>query len=251
MITNLKNIKPFIEKSMPFILTAILIVTTGVFGYHIWHAHKKHSIEQTYRTAVPAPTNYYVIDGPAQDVHNVADDMGNIGYCPLDDQSRPTCAVGLLSTHTRAEAKERDRQSIEIDPAGWPNGNEQVTIDSNYGWFWNRSYLLPDSLGGKPVKGNIITGTLAQNVGATSAHNGGMAYVETLAQQYLDDPSHDSCPLYYAAKPKYDGDSPIPSIVTIDIESCDRSLSQHVIVFNTANGYTIDYSDGSFRPIER
>lgn len=251
MITKLTNIKAFIEKSTPFILTLILIVITGAFGYHIWNVHEKQVTEQAYRTAVPAPTNYYVIDGPAQDVHNVADDMGNIGYCPLDDQSRPTCAVGLLSTHTRVQAKENGHQPIEIDPAGWPNGNEQVTIDSNYGWFWNRSYLLPNSLGGKPVKENIITGTLAQNVGATSAHNGGMAYVETLAQQYLDDPSHDRCPLYYAAKPKYDGDSPIPSIVTIDIESCDRSLSQHVIVFNTANGYTIDYSDGSFSPIER
>lgn len=58
MITNLKNIKPFIEKSMPSILTAILIVTTGAFGYHIWHVHEKTAIEQTYRTAVPAPTNY-------------------------------------------------------------------------------------------------------------------------------------------------------------------------------------------------
>lgn len=55
MITNLKNIKPFIEKSMPFILTAILIVTTGAFGYHIWHVHEKTAIEQTYRTSVPAP----------------------------------------------------------------------------------------------------------------------------------------------------------------------------------------------------
>ena len=250
MITNLKNIKPFIEKSMPFILTTILIVTTGAFGYNVWQVHEKHMTEQAYRTAVPAPTNYYVIDGPAQDVHPVADDMGNIGYCPLDDQSRPTCAVGLLSTRTRATAKERGHQPITIDPTGWPSHNEQVTIDSNDGWFWNRSYLLPDSLDGEPVKENLITGTLAQNIGATKAHDGGMAYIETLAQQYLDDPSHDTCPLYYAAKPKYDGDNPIPSIVTIDIESCDHSLSQHVIVFNTANGYTIDYSDGSFSPIE-
>lgn len=138
MITNLKNIKPFIEKSIPFILTTILIVTTGAFGYHVWQIHEKH-----------------------------------------------------------------------------------------------------------------ITGTLAHNIGATKAHDDGMAYIETLAQQYLDDPSHDTCPLYYAAKPKYDGGNPIPSVVAIDIESCDRSLSQHVIVFNTANGYTIEYSNGSFSPIER
>lgn len=55
MITNLKNLKSFIEKNMPFILTIILIVTTGAFGYHIWHFHEKTAIEQTYRTAVPAP----------------------------------------------------------------------------------------------------------------------------------------------------------------------------------------------------
>lgn len=55
MITNLKNIRPFIEKNMSFILTAILIVTTGAFGYRIWHFHEKTTIEQTYRTAVPAP----------------------------------------------------------------------------------------------------------------------------------------------------------------------------------------------------
>ncbi len=42
------------------------------------------------------------------------------------------------------------------------------------------------------------------SIGVTTAHDGGMAYVETLVQQYLDNPSHD-CPLYYAAKPSTTG----------------------------------------------
>ena len=102
--------------------------------------------------------------------------------------------------------------------------------------------MIADSLGGDPVKENLVTGTRTQNVGISSAHNGGMAYSETKARSYLDNQAHAPCPLYYAVTPNYTGNELIPRTVTVDMESCDKSISEHITVPNTANGYTIDYN---------
>ena len=192
-----------------------------------------------------AENNYYTIENKAQHPYEALGE-GSISYCDLDSLGRPTCAYGLLTTDMRKAAKARGRQKIEVNPTGWPAHNQKVTItdgsQSYTGWFWNRSHMIADSLGGDPVKGNLVTGTRTQNVGISSAHNGGMAYSETKARSYLDNQAHASCPLYYAVTPNYNGNELIPRTVTVDMESCDKSISEHITVPNTANGWTIDYN---------
>lgn len=197
-------------------------------------------------------SNYFSIGGPAQHPYETdpASD-GTITYCPLDELSRPTCAYGVLTTESRLQAKQRGRQDINIDPTGWPEKNQKVTIKddkdagaSYYGWFWNRSHMVADSLGGDPIKENLVTGTRTQNVGLSNDHTGGMAYAETKARDYLDNPANAQCPLYYAVTPNYTNNELIPRTVTIDMESCDQSISEHITVFNTANHWDINYHNG-------
>lgn len=241
------------------IITLALIICAAMIAGYITFAYKLHNTnpqpQQTQQTQ-PTPritynADYYQVDGQAQRSYKDAKE-GQITYCDLDSLGRPTCAYSLLTTDMRQKAKARGRQHIDINPTGWPKHNQKVTItdgsQSYTGWFWNRSHMIADSLGGDPVKENLVTGTRTQNVGISSAHNGGMAYSETKARSYLDNQAHASCPLYYAVTPNYNGNELIPRTVTVDIESCDKSISEHVTVPNTANGYTIDYNTAEIQP---
>lgn len=183
---------------------------------------------------------------------------GQVTYCPLDELGRATCAVGLLTPSLREDARERGRQDITVDPAGWPEANSKVLIpalshvegsqDYN-GWMWNRSHLLADSLGGDAVAENLVPGTRTQNVGSTQTNgqaDGGMAHLERLTREYLDAQADDSCPVTYTAVPVYAGDELVPRSVAVSAVSCDHSLDESVQVSNTANGWSIDYTDGSY-----
>lgn len=238
------------------IITLALVICAAMIAGYITFAYKLHNTnpqpQQTQQTQ-PTPritynADYYQVDGQAQRSYKDAKE-GRITYCDLDSLGRPTCAYGLLTTDMRKQAKARGRQKITVNPTGWPARNQKVTIKDGTnvynGWFWNRSHMVADSLGGDPVKENLVTGTRTQNVGISPAHNGGMAYTETKARSYLDNQAHASCPLYYAVTPNYEGDELIPRTVTVDMESCDQSLSEHVTVPNTAKGWTIDYTDGN------
>jgi len=206
--------------------------------------------------------DYYRILGPAEKTYSINSDK--IGYCPLDERGRTTCAFGELTSALRAQARAANRQEITVNPSGWPtqpNGNTKVTIPAlsgsgpgpgsqdYHGWFWNRSHLLADSLGGSAVVENLVTGTRTQNVGSTKQrgqHAGGMAYTELLARNYLDSGAGNNCPLYYAATPQYTGDERIPRTVLVDVQSCDKSINMRVEVLNAANGYAIDYVTGTY-----
>ena len=65
-----------------------------------------------------------------------------------------------------------------------------------------------------------------------------------LSPTYLDDQYNAQCPLYYAVTANYEADELIARSLTVDIESCDQSLSEHITVFNTANGWAINYYNG-------
>lgn len=198
--------------------------------------------------------DYVRVTGTAHRDHEAT--AGKITYCPLDAFSRATCAYGELTGDLRAAAKSRGRQDITVNPAGWGH-NAKVTIPAltdlkgskkYHGYMYNRSHLLADSLGGDPTLANLVTGTRGQNVGS-AGNDGGMAYTEEIARDYLDGGTGadaDACPLYYAATPDYTGNELLPRTVTVDIQSCDRSIDQRVVVDNTANGYVIDYVNGSF-----
>lgn len=199
--------------------------------------------------------DYFTVLGPAVIEHSPA--PGEVAYCPLDAHNRATCAYGSLTPQVREDAQRRGRQNINVDPAGWPS-NTEVRIDalpnvesskSYSGWLWNRSHLLADSLGGEAVRENLVTGTRTQNVGSTQTggqYSGGMAYPELTARDWLDAQFDESCPLYYAATPVYEGDELIPRTVLVDVQSCDQEVDMRVEVSNTALGFTIDYADGSF-----
>lgn len=199
--------------------------------------------------------DYYSVVGTAVREHEIT--TGSISYCPLDELGRTTCAYGELTSSLRAEASGRDRQELLVDPSGWNGNNLEVTIprvdvigSQDYtGWFWNRSHLIADSLGGDAVIENLVTGTRTQNVGSTQVNGqyaGGMAFTEGIARAYLDTGTGDSCPLYYAATPRYESLELIPHSVTVDIQSCDQSIDMRVEVLNAANGYAIDYVTGEY-----
>lgn len=200
--------------------------------------------------------DYFHVSGSAQREYQTT--PGNTGYCEPDELGRARCAFGELTADTRTAAKDRGRQSISVNPAGWGH-NAEVTIPAlsdvagsteYHGWMFNRSHLLADSLGGTPTANNLVTGTRGQNVGSTG-NTGGMAYAEVKARDYLDGKTGTdaaSCPLYYAATPQYTGTELLPRTVTVDMQSCDNSIDERVVVDNTANGFNIDYATGAFTP---
>ena len=202
---------------------------------------------------VPANApNYYEVTGAAEVGHPelVA---GEYFYEGFDELGRTRDAAAMITHDTYRQARERGRQPMPSgDPTGWGH-NFKTTIealgDANdyHGYFWNRSHLIADSLGGDAEVYNLVTGTRPQNVGIPNG-SGGMAYTENLAWDYLGDPAKDGCPLYYAASPTYEDDELVPRTVEVDILSCDASIDEHVTVYNAAFGYWIDYATGEVEP---
>ncbi|WP_143711811.1 DNA/RNA non-specific endonuclease [Cryptobacterium curtum] len=195
--------------------------------------------------------DYYTVEGPAQ----IPDDIppaGQVDYSPLDALGRTGSAAATVDWDMIEEsAGWRQKFAAGDNPSGWGD-NAEVGIDLPdgrvyHGWFWNRSHLIADSLGGDAVRKNAVTGTRMQNVGANSSTRpGGMAYPETKVRDWLKD--HQSETVEYAATPLYVGDELVPRAVSVDMRSSDGSIDEHVIVFNAAKGYSIDYHDGTFSP---
>lgn len=197
------------------------------------------------------PDYYRVIGVSTSDDETLAD---GITYGELDGLGRTTGAAGWITGEMRIHARERGRSDAELpDPAGWPDDNAEVEIagargrHDYHGWFWNRSHLIADSLGGEPVAENLVAGTRTQNVG-DNATPGGMSYTETLARDWLD--AHPDGRLWYAAIPVYVGDELIPRAVIVDIKSDDAAIDQKVVVYNRANGWDIDYATGKITPAD-
>ena len=175
-------------------------------------------------------------------------------YDGLDNLGRTLGARAVITAQDRelakADAHPQFSDNKKEDPSGWSH-NEivEVTLPSGKGYrgyFWNRSHLIADSLGGKTRIDNWVTGTRMQNVGANDG-NGGMAYTETKARDFLDDPSNVDCPVYYSAQPVYNADELVPRSVIVDIKTCDSEIDERVTVQNVMPGYEISYADGSFR----
>lgn len=201
--------------------------------------------------------DYYTVTGEAERTYDPAE-AGVVEYCELDDLERAVCAYGELTSSQRAEAQARDREDITVDPVGFTDNAETLIpaledneASSDYsGWFYNRSHMVADSLGGNAEQQNLVTGTRTQNVGSTQVdgqYAGGMAYTELMARDYLDSGEGDACPLYYAVTPNYDGQELLPRTVTVDIQSCDNQIDEQVEVANTAAGHSIDYSTGQWQ----
>ena len=210
------------------------VQTSGSFrtGFTTWDA-----------TSSP---DYYRVVGAAVVDEDVA--AGVVSYAPLDSLGRAGRAVARVTSAMVEAGVARKRESVEdVLPSGWGH-NEKVDIDlpdgsTYHGYLFNRSHLIAKSLGGSEVVENFITGTRTQNVGANDGR-GGMAYPETLVRNWLRDNSEGS--VWYSATPVYEGDELVPRSVIVDLRSSDGSLDLELEVYNAAQGYRIDYSDGTF-----
>jgi DNA-entry nuclease len=202
--------------------------------------------------------NYYRIAGKAVITHPEVG-VGEIEYGPLDALGRATWACGQIDTALYAKELEEEREQKLPNPAGWPSKNPEVDMEYWNGYvyhgnFWNRSHMIADSLGGDPIKQNLVPGTRTQNTGTNNAQGsgyGGMAYTEELARQFLQDAldAKRGLVLYYCATPVYEGSELIPRSVYVDIRSSDDSIDLHVETFNAVRNFTINYSTGEFQQI--
>lgn len=190
---------------------------------------------------------YYRVTGAAN-VPADAPTPGEVRYGGLDALGR-TQRVEATVTYGMYETARGHEAHFDKDenPSGWGH-NAEATIEapngrSYHGYFWNRSHLLADSLGGAAARDNVITGTRMQNVGANDGE-GGMAFEESRVRDWLA--SHPDGTVYYAATPAYVGDELVPRSVFVDVHTSDGSIDEQVEVYNAADGYDIDYMTGEF-----
>ena len=191
--------------------------------------------------------DYYRVVGTA--VVDVELEPGEVVYEGLDWLGRTGRVVGNVTLDMAREGSDREREDIShIHPSGWGH-NREVDIEmpggnTYHGALFNRSHLLAKSLGGDDADYNLVTGTRTQNVGDNRGQDGGMAYTEGIARDWLYDNPDGS--VYYSATPVYEGDELVPRSVIVDVRSSDGSIDQEVEVFNAARGFEIDYATGEF-----
>lgn len=212
--------------------------TVGIENYdaHTWSAEI-------------APEGYATY-GPAIVSFSVA--PGEYVYTGCDALGRTTTAYASITPadYWREKGEEREEFGRDADTiSGWGH-NEKVSVTFPNGrvyngYFYNRSHLIADSLGGTPTPDNLVTGTRFQNVGCGAG--GGMAYPEELAREWLEN-APDGASLYYAVTPVYVGTELVPRSVYVDVKSSDGAIDKHIETFNVpgdiAGTYSVDYMTG-------
>lgn len=168
-----------------------------------------------------------------------------------DDLDRTTTAYGLVNYKAVMDSKGwRADFEPNSEPSGWfigkKSNNKKVSVKLPTGkiyngYFYNRSHLIADSLGGRSYKYNVVTGTRQQNVGNNG--NGGMQYIEKKVVDYVEKTKNN---VYYSVEPYYEGNELVPRYVIVNAKSDDGVINEKVKVFNNSSGYEINYSDGSF-----
>ena len=76
-----------------------------------------------------------------------------------------------------------------------------------------------------------------------------MVYSEKKTRDFIK--SHPNCPVKYSAVPNYLDGEIVPRTVTVDLMSCDGSINERVIVDNSAEGFTINYKEGTYENVHR
>ncbi|MDO4240945.1 MAG: DNA/RNA non-specific endonuclease [Microbacteriaceae bacterium] len=189
--------------------------------------------------------DYYRVTGPAV-ITDVCPAKGVRYTGKIDALNRigPVCGI-ITKTMVDNARGHRQPWAKNSNPAGW-GYNAEVDIlqtDGKYyhGWFWNKSHLLANSLGGDANFLNNVMGTRMQNVGAGE---GGMAYAEGKVREYLR--TNPRATVTYLVTPIYRDNELIPREVTVDMLSSDRTINEHVVTLNQVYGFTIDYYNGQF-----
>jgi DNA-entry nuclease len=201
--------------------------------------------------------NYYKVTGKA----NLPSDLvspGKVDYQGLDSLGRTGYAHANITEKMIADSAgwRAPFDDTANNISGWKNpttgrsnnGKTSIVLDTGktyHGYFYNRSHLVADSLGGAPTRTNLITGTRMQNVGDNSSKPGGMAYTESQVRDYMK--IHKDVTTAYYATPVYKGNEIVPRGVTVDVRTSDGAIDEHVVVWNYANGHTIDYTTGAWK----
>ena len=191
--------------------------------------------------------NYNETVGKAKFTYKIAD---GVKYGKLDKFGRPTYATIRVTPKLYAKEKKEKREPIKVDPCGWLKKNPKVVIKhkdgSTYkGFMYNRSHMIADSLGGGSIYENLVTGTRPQNVGGRG-NDGGMAYLETKIRDYFNRGSkgtvdYEVINVYASDKDK------LPVYSICNAKSSDKKIDEQVIVYNSAEGYDIDYKTAQVR----
>lgn len=191
--------------------------------------------------------NYYKVEGIYAEDKNIP--INTIKYHSLDKLGRPVKVEAHITQKYVQSLPSRGSERL-VNPTGWPKSNPKVQLKDQWGtyrgYFWNRSHLLADSLGGNGEKENVVLGTRMQNVGMKN--QGGMAYAEIKAREFLKNNPNES--LLYVVVPLYEGDETIPRTVVVNMLSSDGSINERVLVDNSNPGWTINYSTGDIREIK-
>lgn len=190
--------------------------------------------------------DYYLVAGSSGLNPETFNQTSNFAYSEKDELGRSGQARATITSKDVFDSMNYRGQFKDGDnPSGYPAKNFKTRIHTTTGtydgWFYNRSHLIADSLGGVAESYNAITGTRMQNVGNRS-NTGGMQYIERKCVDYLK--KHRSVKLYYQVTPYYRGDELIPRTVEVRALTSDRVIDEKVITYNTAKGFTIDYHTG-------
>lgn len=178
-------------------------------------------------------------------VYSDKDSLGRTGVAMATIDYHST-NVGCREINAKEEC-ERDNFRSGDDPSGWGH-NEKVSIPGQdgrtyNGYMYNRSHLIGDAIGGEATSENAVTGTRPQNVGNVD-NAGGMRYTESKVEDYFSSATDEV--VYYKAEPVYEGNELLPRYVIVTVMSSDQKLNEVVQVFNNANGWNINYADGTY-----
>ncbi|MGT2744572.1 DNA/RNA non-specific endonuclease [Streptococcus phocae subsp. phocae] len=226
---------------------------------------KKEEFPQLYKTTEKVYTN------SGRSTKHVT--VSNIHYDILDGYGRSGSAYGIITKDMiDMSAGFRAKWERNPEPSGWYSyynrKTNELASEKDYkhsyrnfkrvsnntkasialsngrirnGYLFDRSHLIADSLGGRPFRRNLVTGTRTQNVG-NNDHKGGMQYIENKVLDYIN--KNPNVHVYYKAVPEYQGTELLPRSVLVSALSSDGQIDETVRVFNTANGFTINYQYG-------
>lgn len=144
-----------------------------------------------------------------------------------DELDRTTTAYGLVNYKAVMDSKGwRADFEPNSEPSGWfigkKSNNKKVSVKLPNGkiyngYFYNRSHLIADSLGGRSYKYNVVTGTRQQNVGNNG--DGGMQYIEKKVVDYVLKTKNN---VYYEVTPVYNGNELVPRYVIVNAEDFQK-----------------------------
>lgn len=205
--------------------------------------------------------------------------VSEINYSSLDELGRSGVAYGTI-TYDMVDISAGTRETWEPnpEPSGWfiykNKNNSSLISEKDYkslnskerktyseisnnkkesiklsngktynGYFYNRSHLIADSLGGRAFRENVVTASRTQNVG-NNDKVGGMQYIEWKVMNYIKE--NKDVVVYYKAEPIYTDSELLPRHVIVSALSSDGVIDEKVKVFNAAEGFSINYLTGEY-----